>query len=115
MPIQLNSPGWKIRRAGASRGAARDAAVDLPGLPPEFLTDESRVAEEVVLEPAPATRGREAVAGGLDFSYDLEPGQTAVLAITSPRAIRVKLLRNLRKPAKTQERKTRALSAQRQR
>ena len=55
-----------------------------PGLPPEFLTAESRVAEEVVLEPAPATRGREAAAGGLDLTYDLEPGQTAVLAIRHP-------------------------------
>jgi CHAT domain-containing protein len=81
MPIEINSPGWRFRRAG-TRGATRDVAVDLPGLPPEFLTAESRVAEEVVLEPAPATRGREAAAaGGLDLSYDLEPGQTAVLAI----------------------------------
>ena len=84
MPIQLNSPGWKVKPAGASRGAPRDGAVDLPTLPPEFLTDASRVAEEVVLEPAAATRGREAAAGGLDLNYDLEAGQTAVLAIRHP-------------------------------
>jgi tetratricopeptide (TPR) repeat protein len=86
MPIQINSPGWRVKRVAASRGAAQAAATDLPGLPPEFLTDESRVAEEAVLEPAPATRGREAApaAGAVDLSYDLEPGQTAVLAIRHP-------------------------------
>ena len=57
MPIQVNSPGWKVRRAAGSRGAAAAAAADLPGLPSEFLTAESRVADEAVLEPAPATRG----------------------------------------------------------
>ena len=60
MPIQINSPGWKIKRVAGSRGAARAAGADLPGLPSEFLTAESRVAEEAVLEPAPVTRGREA-------------------------------------------------------
>jgi CHAT domain-containing protein len=81
MPIQINSPGWRVKRVAGSRGAAQAAAIDLPGLPPEFLTTESRVAEEAALEPAPATRGREAAAGAVDLSYDLEPGQTAVLAI----------------------------------
>jgi len=81
MPIQLNSPGWRIRRLGTSRGAARVAAVDLPGIPPEFLTAQSRVAEEVVLEPTPAARSRGVSAGGLDLSDDVEPGHTAVLAI----------------------------------
>jgi hypothetical protein len=80
MPIQVHSPGWKIRSAGASRGATRDAAA-LPGLPPEFLTDESEVAEEVVLEAPTPTRGREAGSVALDLSYDVEPGQTAILAI----------------------------------
>ena len=85
MPLQINSPGWKIKRVAGSRGVARAAAVDLPGLPAEFLTPQSRVAEEVVLEPAAATRGREAAApAGLDLSYDLEPGQTAILAIRHP-------------------------------
>jgi hypothetical protein len=85
MPIQINSPGWKIRRVGGTRAAASAAAVDLPGLRPDFLTAESRVAEEVVLEPAPATRGlAPAAAGGLDISYDLGPGETAVLAIRHP-------------------------------
>src|SRR5215213_3013807 len=86
MPIQINSHGWKVRRAGPSRAVASAAAPGLPGLPPEFLTDESHVADEAVLEPAaaPATRGVDAPAGALDVSYDLEPGQTAVLAIRHP-------------------------------
>jgi hypothetical protein len=81
MPIQLNSPDWKVRSARASRGGAPAAAAALPGLPPEFLTDESRVAEEVILEPPPATRGRGTGAAGLDLGYELEPGQAAILAI----------------------------------
>jgi hypothetical protein len=80
MPIQITSPGWRITRA-RSRGPARAAAPDLPGLPPEFLTAESEVAEEAVLEPAPAVRGRETAVPAVDLSYDLEPGQTAVLAV----------------------------------
>jgi hypothetical protein len=34
--------------------------VNLPGVPREFLTDQSAVADEVVVEPAAATRGRDA-------------------------------------------------------
>ena len=84
MPLHLKSPGWRIR--SSSRGATRDAAqIALPGVPSEFLTTESRVAEEAVLERAAATRGRDAVSPSeLDLSYDLEPGQTAVLAIRHP-------------------------------
>lgn len=94
MAVHVNSPGWRIRRLGGTRGAARVAAPDLPGVPPEFLTAQSRVAEEVVLEPAPATRGQtspegratraEAPADGLDLSCDLEPGHTALLAVRHP-------------------------------
>ena len=58
MPIQLNSPGWKVQSAGASRGGARASVAALPGLRQDFLTDQSRVAEEVILDPPPATRGR---------------------------------------------------------
>src|SRR5437773_9407960 len=89
MPIQLNSPGWRIR-AAARRAARAAAEPELPGLPAEFLTAESRVAEEIVLEPAPApaaaARGRDRDSGSdsLDCSYDLEPGQTAILAIRHP-------------------------------
>ena len=81
MPIQLNSPDWKVKRLARSRGTAGLADVGLPGLPTEFLAADSRVAEEVVLEPAPATRGRDGGGAGLDFNYEIEPGQAAVLAI----------------------------------
>jgi len=84
MPIQVNSPGWRVKRVAGSRGAPQAAATDLPGLPPEFLTAASRVAEEAVLEPAPATRGREVAPGAVDLAYDLEPGQTAILAVRHP-------------------------------
>jgi CHAT domain-containing protein len=80
MPIQIQSPGWKVRRLAASRSAAAKAAPDLTGLPPEFLTAGSSVAEEAVIEPA-ATRTRAAAAGAVDLTYDVEPGHTAILAI----------------------------------
>jgi len=54
MPFELNSPGWRIR---AARRGARAVGGTAPGLPPGFLTEDSRVAEEVVLEATPATRG----------------------------------------------------------
>ena len=79
-------PGGGFKRVGrVPRGRARRGAPVCRVCRPEFLTAESRVAEEVVLEPAPPTRGR----GGrpppaLDLSYDLEPGQTAILAIRHP-------------------------------
>lgn len=84
MPIQLNSSGWKIRRVTAPRGTTRGPAVDLPSLPPEFLTDESQVDEEVILETPPPSRSREAGSDGLDLTCDLEPGHTAILAIRLP-------------------------------
>ena len=84
MPIQLNLPGWKVQSAGASRGGVSASVSALPGLRPDFLTDQSRVAEEVILDPPPATRGRGTGAAGLDLSYELEPGQAAILAIRHP-------------------------------
>jgi hypothetical protein len=84
MPIQLNSPGWRIAGDGASRGSTRAASVALASLPPEFLADESKVAEEVVLEPSAAARGRDQGSAGLDFSYEVEPGKAAILAIRHP-------------------------------
>jgi hypothetical protein len=44
--MQVVSPGWRIR--STTRGA-RAADAGLPGLPVEFLTDDSRVAEEAVI------------------------------------------------------------------
>ena len=78
MPLQLNSPGWRIR--GTPRGADAIAGAP-PGLPDWLLSDDSRVAEEVVLEPAPPTRGQPANGGAIDFSCDVEPGQAAILVI----------------------------------
>jgi CHAT domain-containing protein len=57
------------------------ASDHLPGLPHEFLTAQSRIADETILEPAPATRAREAAPAAIDLGYDLEAGQTAVLAV----------------------------------
>ncbi|CAN5858868.1 hypothetical protein BH18ACI5_BH18ACI5_19490 [soil metagenome] len=55
---------------------------ELPGLPAEFLTADSQVVEEAVGQPAAASRGRAAGAGGaLALSFDLDPEHTAVLAL----------------------------------
>ena len=51
MPLKVNSPAWKVRPVKASRGSNRDRAIDLPGMPAEYLTETSRVAEEAILEP----------------------------------------------------------------
>src|SRR5262245_44587471 len=84
MPIQLNSTAWRIRPGRVARGRGADAGDDLPGLPREFLTANSSVADEAVLEQAPATRGRDTGQEPLDLAYDVEPGQSAVLAIRHP-------------------------------
>lgn len=81
MAIQVNSPGWRIRPA--TRGAAA-VSNSLASLPREFLTDDSRVSDEVVLDPAPPTRGRAAAGGPIDLTVDVEPGQMAVLALRHP-------------------------------
>ena len=39
MSLQLNSPGWKIKRVAGSRGIAQVAAVDLPGVRAALCTD----------------------------------------------------------------------------
>src|SRR5947208_5740772 len=78
MPFELNSPGWRIR---AARRGARAVGGTAPGLPPGFLTEDSRVAEEVVLEATPATRGQPSSGGMLDLTCDVEPGEAAILAI----------------------------------
>ncbi len=78
---QLTSPGWRIR--AATRGA-RAANIASPGLPSEFLTTDSRVAEEVMLDPTPTTRGQLTSGAMLDLSCDVEPGEAAILAIRHP-------------------------------
>ena len=79
MPLQLNSPGWRVR--GTRRGAGAAATDEPPGLPDWMLSDESRVSEEVVLEPTPPTRGQPVSGGTIDLSCDVEPGQVAILVI----------------------------------
>jgi hypothetical protein len=78
--LKLNSKTW--REGGATRGGALD--IDAPkGLPAGFLTSESAVAEEMVVTPPPAvTRGE--AAEPLDLSYEVAPGETAVIAIRQP-------------------------------
>lgn len=79
MPVQLNSPGWKVRR---TTGDPAQGADHLPGLPPELLTGDSVVADEAILQPARAAHGVAAIAGGaLDLSCEIDPDHTAVLAI----------------------------------
>lgn len=84
MTIQLNSPGWRIVGTITSRGGTRSASVALPSVPSEFLADGSKVAEETILQPATATRGQVQGSAGLDLSYDLDPGEAAILAIRHP-------------------------------
>ena len=82
MSIQLNSPWWKIARPRRSGGAGRAGSDDLAGLPSEFLTDASGIAEEAILQPSAAARGAVGEAGGaLDLTCSIEPGYTAVLAL----------------------------------
>ena len=86
MSVRINSPGWTVRPAAASRAVARGNAAVLPGLPPEFLTTGSRVIDQVILEPTADTRVRSRAARGeaLDLTADVKPGHTAVLAIRLP-------------------------------
>src|SRR5262245_37278213 len=79
MAFTLNSAGWDIQRASTTRGAG--AAV--PGVPREFLTC-AKDTEEFVAQPRPASRGAAAAPSALDVSYDLAPGEAAVLAVRHP-------------------------------
>src|SRR5262249_37752135 len=82
MPIQVNAPGWRIR--SVSRGSGAPAPGPLEGLPSLFLTADSHVADETVLEAAPVTRGRPVSGGPLDLSVDVPPDRGAQLAIRRP-------------------------------
>ena len=85
MPLQVNSPAWKARPVRALRGATKARAIDLPGMPAEYLTATSRVAEEAILEPSTArTRDRVAPSAALDITCDVKPGRTAILALRLP-------------------------------
>jgi CHAT domain-containing protein len=54
--------------------------------PDEFLTNESDVVEEFAAQPqaAASSRGQLAAPGALDFSYDLQAGEAAILALRHP-------------------------------
>jgi len=84
MAVQINSPGWKVRRPGASRGGLRADAGGLPGLPADFLTPASRVQDEVLLEPVAGTRGLGAGSDVIDLTTDVQRGHIAILAIRLP-------------------------------
>jgi hypothetical protein len=85
MGIRVNSPGWRASPIG-TRGISRDGSLDpLPGVPSEFLTEDARVSDEIVLEPAGTTRGGVVDAdSALDVTSDVEPTRTALLAIRYP-------------------------------
>jgi len=82
MAVQINSPGWKVRRGGVSRSALRAAV--LPGLPHDFLTPASRIKDEVVLEPVAGTRALRAASDVVDLTSNVRPGHTAILAMRLP-------------------------------
>ena len=83
MAIQITSSGWRPRAGGTARGTAA-ASATLPGLPSEFLSDGSRVSDEVVVEPTAATRGAPAGAQPLALTADVPPGKMAMLVIRHP-------------------------------
>ncbi len=84
MPIQVNSSGWKIKRAAVSRGRLRADAAALPGLPADFLTASSRVADEAIVEPVSGTLALDARSETIDLSCDVRPRHTAILALRMP-------------------------------
>ena len=76
MAIKLNSPGWNIQPAATTRGLG----AGIPSLPPEFLT-QAKSTEEFVAQTRPAVRGAAATPSALDITYELSPGESAVLAL----------------------------------
>src|SRR6186997_2368662 len=79
--LQLHSTSWSV--AGATRGGP-SADADLSTLPADFLTAQTSIAEEVVLTPPAATTRDGHTAEPLDFSYDIGPTETAVVALRQP-------------------------------
>src|SRR5262245_15228824 len=80
--IRSTAGDWSIRPVKSSGPGARRAASEGPDFPPEFLTSDSSVADEFAAEPKAGRR--DASAAVLDFSYDLKPGEAALLAIRHP-------------------------------
>jgi CHAT domain-containing protein len=79
--LKVNSPGWDIRAAAVSRGAAEAGGDGLAGLRDDFLAEGAEVEEEVILQPRPTVRGAAAAAGPIELTAKVGPGETAVLAI----------------------------------
>ena len=82
--LKMNNRGWSIQRTTTTGPRGRRSVKAASAFPPEFLTDESEVAEEFIAQPAPAVRRAAAAPAPLDFTYDLAPGESAVLAIRHP-------------------------------
>ena len=81
--VRLNSRSWSIHTVAAS-GTRRSVASEASSLPTSFLAREATVAIEFVATPM-ASSGRGPVSSGpLDFSYQLEEGENAILAVRHP-------------------------------
>jgi hypothetical protein len=78
--LRVNSPDWTVQPVRSTRGTKR-SSVDPRDLPPQFLTDDSEIADEFTATPTPATREAGAAPGPLDVSYDLQPGEAAILVV----------------------------------
>jgi len=81
--LQLNSSDWSIQKR-ATRGLRSAAAVTESDFPPQFLSEESEIAESFTAASKPAARGRAAAPGALDLSYDLAEGEAAILSVRHP-------------------------------
>jgi nucleoside-diphosphate-sugar epimerase len=75
----IDGPHEVLAWSGATRGHRGGIR-----LRPVDLTDESEVADEFIAQPKPAARGRAEAPAALDFSYDVAPGEAAVLSIRHP-------------------------------
>src|SRR5262245_1523362 len=82
---RIESSDWTLESSArrTTRGRARGTAQQ-DDFPREFLTTDSEVAEEFAARPKAATRARGAAPGPLEVSYELGPGELAVLAVRHP-------------------------------
>ena len=81
--LEFNSRDWSIKATSVS-ASRRRVPSHSSGLPPEFLTKEATIAAEFVATPVVTSRRGRVSAGSLDFSYELEEGENALLAIRHP-------------------------------
>src|SRR5262249_45859875 len=85
--LRVNTSDWTVQpsRTRVSRGATTRGTTDAQaGFPRDFLTTESVVAEEVTATPQATMRGRGGAPRPLDVSYDVRPGEAAILAVRHP-------------------------------